>query len=129
MTYTFSVDISNRSHKLVRIQFYNQIWNHLFHFEILFHHSISSIGNIIHYYIQIDFIRLISVCIEALSHFNTIWMMQHFQYCKFSIFISFVLEYFFYCYRFSSLSYCCFKYHSEWSISNYFLRIISHTLC
>ncbi len=128
MTNSFSMNVCNWSHQLIRVQFNNQIRNHLFHFQILFHHSICGIRNVVHYNIQINFIWFISISIEALSHFNTVRMVQHFQNREFSIFVSFILKYFFDSYCFSRFSNCCFENYSKRSISYYFFCIICHTL-
>jgi hypothetical protein len=78
MTNTFCMNVCNRSHQLVWIQLYDQVWHHLLHFKVLFHYSVGCIRNIIHYNIQIHFIWFISICVETLSHFNAIWVMKHF---------------------------------------------------
>ena len=77
VTNTFGVNICNRSHQLVGVQLHNQVWYLLLHFEVLFHYSIGSVGNKVHDNVKIDFFGLISIGVEALSHFDAIWMMEH----------------------------------------------------
>ena len=93
VTNALGVNICNGSHQLVGIQLDNQVWDLLLHFEILFHYSIGSVGNEVHDYIKIDFLGLISIGVEALSHFDAVWVMEHLQNSKFTIFVSLVLEY------------------------------------
>jgi hypothetical protein len=93
VTNALGVNICNGSHQLVRIKLHNQVWDLLLHFEILFHHSIGSVGNKVHDNVKVDFFGLISISVEALSHFDTIWVMEHLQNSEFTIFVSLVLEY------------------------------------
>ena len=128
MADSFSVDISNRSHQLVWIQFYDQVWHHLFHFKVLLHYSVGRIGNIVHNDVQIHFIRFISIGVETLSHFNAIWMMQHFQNSELTIFISLILKDLLNGDCLTCFSYGSFKYDTKGTITNNLFRIVSHTL-
>ena len=60
----FCMDVGDSSQHLVGIELDKQVRHHLFHLQVLLHHSIASVGDVIHDYIQIDFVWLISVCIE-----------------------------------------------------------------
>lgn len=92
MTNALGVNIGNRSHQLVGVQLHDEIRHLLLHFEVLFHYSVGSVGNEVHYYVEIDLLRLVSISIEALSHFDAVWMMEHLENCKLTIFIPLVLE-------------------------------------
>ena len=128
MANTFSMNISNGSHQLVWIKLHDNIWHLLLHLMELLHHSICCVRDVVHYYVKIYLVWLVSISIETLSHLNAIRMMQHFQNSQFSILIPFVLEYFLDSYCFSSFGNGCFEYNTERSISNNFLSIISHAL-
>ena len=113
MTNSLSVNIGNRPHKLIRVQLYYQIWNHLLHLEVLLHHSICCIRNVVHNDVEVNLIRLFTISIETLPHFNAIWVMEHFQNGQLSILIPFVLEYFLYCYSLTSFSNSCLKHNTK----------------
>ena len=128
MADSFSVDIGNRSHQLVWIQFYDQVWHHLFHFKVLLHYSVGRIRNIVHNDIQIHLIWFISISVETLSHFNAIWMMQHFQNSELTIFISLILKDLLNGDCFTGFSNGSFEYDTKWAITNDFFSIVGHTL-
>ena len=128
MANAFSMNISNAPHQLVRIELDNQIWHLLLHLMKLFHYSISSVWNIVHDHVEVNLIRLVSVGIEALSHLNTVGVMEHLQDCQFSIFVSFVLEYFFDGYCFTGLGDGGLENHSKRAISNDFFGVVGKAL-
>lgn len=72
------MDISNRSEHLIGVEFDEKGWNHLLHLQVLLHHSVDSIRYEIHDDIEIDFIRLVPVCVERLPHFDTVRVVKHF---------------------------------------------------
>jgi len=49
MTNAFSVNIPERPHELIGVQFDDQIGDFLFHFQVLFHYSVGRVGDIVHY--------------------------------------------------------------------------------
>ena len=110
---------------MIRVDFDNERWHHLLHFEVLLHHFVDSVRDEVHDHIQVDFFRLVSISVKVLSHFNAVLMVQQLQYLEFSILVSLVLEHFLYRNCLPSFSDCRFKHHSEWSISNDFLGIVS----
>ena len=76
MTDTLRVNICNRSEQLVRVDFDKQVRDHLLHLQILFHYPVGCIRDVVHDHIQINFVFLISTCVERLAHFDTVWVMQ-----------------------------------------------------
>ena len=48
MAYTFRMDVGDRAHQLVRIKFDDQVGNHCLALEVLLHHTISGIRNVVH---------------------------------------------------------------------------------
>ena len=125
---TLSMDIGDRSHELIRVELHDQIRNFLLHFVELLHHSIGSVRDIVHHHIEVNFIRLISICVEALSHFNAVGVMQHLQNGKLSVLVSFVLENFLDGYCFTSFGNSCLENYSKGPITNDFLGVVGHAL-
>ena len=76
---SFSMNISNRSHELIRVQFDDKVWNLLLHFEVLFHHSVGCIWDVVHDDVQIDLIGVVTIGIKALSHLHTVRMVEHLE--------------------------------------------------
>jgi len=95
MTNALCMDVSNGPHELIGIKLDDEVGDHLLHFMVLLHHSVSSVRDVVGYHIQIHFIWFISIRIKALPNFNAIWVMEHFQNRQLTIFVSFVLEYLF----------------------------------
>jgi len=103
VTNIFSVDIGDRSHQLIGVNLYNQIWYFLLGLQVRLHDLVSCIWNVVHDDIEIHFIGFVTIRVETLSHFHTIWMVKHLQNCQLSIFVSLVLKhlldgYFFSCF-------------------------------
>ena len=128
MADAFGVDVRNRSQKLVGVELDEQIRHHLLHLEILLHHAIGSIGNEVHHNVQVDLIRLVTICVEGLSHLDTVGMVQHFQNLELSVLVALVLEHFLDGHSLSCLSNGRFENHSEGAISNNFLSVVSKAL-
>ena len=97
MAYTLGVNVCYGSHKLIRVELHYKWWDHLLHFKVLFHYSIGRVGNVVHNDVKVHLVGLVTIRVEALAHFDTVWMMQHFQYCQLTIFVSLILKYFLYC--------------------------------
>lgn len=108
-----SVNVSNRPHKLIRVQLDYKIGDHLFHFEVLFHYSVCGIRNVVHHDVEVNLIWLVSICVEALSHFDAIRMMKHLKNRKLPILISLILEYFLDGNSLCSFCNGCLKYHTK----------------
>ncbi len=58
-----SMYVSYGTHQLVSIELDQDVWNHLFHLEIVLHDLIDCLGGIVHHYIQVDFIWLFKLII------------------------------------------------------------------
>ena len=128
MANSLSVNIGNAPHQLVRIELDNQIWDLLFHLVKLFHDSISSVWDIVHDHVEIHFIGLVSVGIEALSHLNTVGVVKHLQDGQLSVLVSFVLEHFLDSNCFSGLGDGGLENHSKRAISYDFFSVICKAL-
>ena len=122
------MNISNASHQLVWIKFNNQVGHLLLHFMELFHHSIRRVWDVVHHNIQVNFVWLISICVETLSHLYTVGMMQHFKNCQLSIFVPFVLEHFLDRHSFPGLRDGCFEYYTKGTIPYNFFSVVGQTL-
>ena len=128
VAYTNCMNVSNRSYKLISVEFYQQRRYHLFHFHILFHDSVQCIRDEVHDHIKVNFIGFLSVCVEELTHLNTVCMMKSFKNFKFTVLIALILEDLFYSDSLASLSDCGLKDNTERAIANNFLSIICQTL-
>ena len=85
----------------------------MLHFEVLLHYSIGGIWDVVHHDVEVDLIRLFTVGVEALPHFDAIWVMEHLEDGELSVLISFILEYFLDGHSFSSFSDSGFEYHTK----------------
>ena len=96
MTDAHRVNICNWTQKLICIQLDKYIRYILLLLHIVFHYFIESFWNVLHNYIQIYFIWIVTICIEIMFHLNTVWMTKNFKNLKFTIFIALILINFFY---------------------------------
>ena len=128
MADTFGVNVRNATEHLVRVKLDEQIWYHLFHLEVLFHYSVTGVGYVVHYHIQIDLLGLVSICVERLPHFDAVRVVKHFQNLQFSVLVSLVLEHLFDGHSLTSLCDCCLEYYTEGPIPDNFLSVVGETL-
>ena len=96
--------------------------------EVVFHHSVGRVLNIIHDDIKVNFVRLLTISVKALAHLDAIWMVQHLKNLKFTIFVSLILEDLLNSNSLTSLSNCGLEYDTKGTIADDFLRIISEAL-
>jgi hypothetical protein len=94
----------------------------------LFHHSISRVWNVVHDNIQVNFIWLVTVGIETLTHLYAVGVMEHLENSELSIFVPLVLEHFLNSHSFPGLRDGCFEYHTEGTISDNFFSVVSQAL-
>ena len=128
MANTYCMNVSNRSYKLISVEFDQQRRNHLFHFHILFHDSVQCIRNEIHDHIQVNFIRFLSISIEKLTHLDAVCMMKSFKNFKFTVLIAFILEHLFNSDSLASFCDCSLEHDTKRSVANDFLSIVCQTL-
>ena len=128
MADTFSVNISDGPHQLIRVQLDDEVGYHLFHFEILFHDPIGSIRDIVHYHIEVHFVRFVSIGVKTLPHLHTVGVVKHLEDRQLTVLVSFILEDLLDSYRFASFSNGGLEHHTERSISNYFFGVIGQAL-
>ena len=128
MANTFGVNVGNGPHELIGIELNNERWDHLLHFEVLLHYSVGRVRDVVHDHIQVNFVWLVSIRVEALTHLHTVGMVQHLQNRQLSIFISLVLENFFNCNCLAGFRNRGLEHHSERPITNNFFGVIGHAL-
>jgi hypothetical protein len=58
VAYAKCVNVGNRPHELVSIEFDKKRWNHLFHLEIVLHDFVDSLGDVVHDNVEINLFRL-----------------------------------------------------------------------
>ena len=124
MADSLSMDIGDRSQKLIRVHLHDKVWDHLFNLEVLLHYSVGSIRNIVHDNIKINLVLILTIRVETLPHLDTVWMLQHLQDLKLSVLISFVLENFLDGDGLTSLCNGSLEDDSEGTISNNFLSVV-----
>ena len=128
MANSFSVNVCNRTQQLVRVNFNEQVGNHLLHFQILLHYAVSRIRDVIHNHVQIHLIFLVPARVEGLAHLDAVWVMQLTENLKLAILISLVLEHFFNGDRFPSFSDGGLEHDSKRTIANDFFSVIGEAL-
>ena len=77
MTDSLSVNVGDRSEKLVGVDLDNKVWHHLFHLQVLLHYAVSRVRDVVHDYIEVNLVWFVTICVERLSHLNTVWVMKH----------------------------------------------------
>ena len=65
MTDAECVDVGKCSEHLVGVEFDEEDWNTLLHFDVVLHNAVHSLRNVVHDDVQVHFIRLRPL---ALSH-------------------------------------------------------------
>ena len=113
MADALGVYVGDRAEQLVGVELDQEVRHHLLHLEVLLHGTIGCVRNVVHHNVQVDLVRLVSISVERLPHFDTVRVVQHFQDLKLSVFVPFVLEYFLDGHCLSRLRYRCFEDNSE----------------
>lgn len=124
---TQRMDISQGPEHLVGIHLYQKDGNALLHFDIVPHNSINGLWDVIHDYIEVYLIGLISTCVEGMLHLDNIGMEQFLHNLKFSVFISFILVDLLNGDDFTGLRNSCLVNDSKGSVSNNSFSIICYT--
>ena len=113
MADALGVNVSDRAQKLVGVELDEQVWHHLLHFEILLHDAVRCVRDVVHHDIEIDFLRLVTVSVERLAHFDTVRVVQHFEDLQLSVLVSLVLEHFLDCHCLACFRNSRFENHSK----------------
>ena len=128
MADSFGMDIGDSSHELVGVELDDETGHHLFHLKVLLHHSVGGVGDVVHHNVKIDFIRLVSICVERLSHLDAVGVVQHLQDGKLSVFVSLVLEHFLDGDGLSGFGDGGLEDHSKRPVTDNLLGVVSHRL-
>lgn len=64
----------------------------MFHFQVLFHYSVSCVRDVVHYHVQIHLVWLVAISIKALPHLHAIRMVKHLEDGELSVLVPLVLE-------------------------------------
>ena len=113
MADALGVYVGDRAEQLVGVELDQEVRHHLLHLEVLLHHTVGCVWDVVHNNVQIDFVRLVSISVERLPHFDTVRVVQHFQDLELSVFVPFVLEYLLDGHCLSRLRNGCFEDDSE----------------
>lgn len=122
------MNISDRAQQLIWIKFDQKVRNHLLHLQILLHHAVRSIRDVVHYNVEVDLFGFVTVSVEWLAHFNAVRVVKHLQYLQLSILVSLVLEHLLDGHGLSRFRDGGLENHAKRSISNDFLSVICETL-
>jgi hypothetical protein len=125
---TLSVDVCDGAHELVGVEFNNEVWYFLLHFEVLLHYTVSCVGDVVHHYIQVHLVWFISISIKTLAHFHAVRVVQHLQNGQLPVLIPFILENFFNRHSLPCLRNHCFENNPKRTVAYDFLCIVSQTL-
>ena len=121
------VNVSKPSKHLICIKLHNENWDALFHFDVMFHHSIDSFRNEVHNDVEEHFLRLVSWSVERMFHLNYTGMFEFFHNLQLSVFVPFVLEYFLDGDHFPSFSYSSLINDTKGPITNDSLSVVGVT--
>jgi len=124
----FGVDVRDASEQLVRVKLDDECRNHLLHLQVLLHHSVGSVGNVVHHYVQVYLFRLVAIRVETLAHFHAVGVVQHLQDGQFSVLVPLVLEDLFDGDCLSGFSDGGLEHHTERTVADDFLSVVSHAL-
>lgn len=125
---SFCMYVGYRSQQLIGVHLYQQVGNHLLHLKILLHYAVRRIRNVVHNHVQVYLIWLVAVRVKRLPHFDTVRMMQHLKYLKFSVLVALILKDFLNGDGLASFSDDGFEHNTKRPIPNNFLRVVSKTL-
>lgn len=113
MTVAKRVDVGKRAEALIGVQFDQKDGYGLFHLVVVFEDAIDSLRDVVHHYIQINLILLVTLRVECMLELDNIRVLQFFHNLKFTVFVSLILVNFLDRYNFSSLSSCRLNYQQK----------------
>ena len=122
------VDVGDGPHQLVGIEFHDEVGHHCLALQVLFHHAVSSVGDIVHNNVEVNLLRLVAVGEEGLAHFDAVGMVQHLENCELTVLVALVLEHFLDGDGFAGLSDGGLEDDSEGAVADNLLGVIGHTL-
>lgn len=125
MADTESMNVSQGSEHLVSVEFDEELRDALLHLDIVSHHSVNSLRNVIHDYIEIDFVLLVSSGVKGMLHLDDVGVEQLFHDLQFSVLIPLVLIHLFDGHSLSSLGDSCLVDNTERTVTDYSLSVIS----
>lgn len=64
MADALGMDVGDRAQQLVRVDLHKQVRDHLLHLQILFHHTVRRVGDVVHHHIQVYLVFLVTASVE-----------------------------------------------------------------
>ena len=83
--------------------------------------------HVVHDYVQIDLVWLISLGIESMFQSNNVGMIELLHYLQFSVLVPFILIHLLDCHLFVVLVHCGLENHTKRSISNNTIGVVGET--
>jgi hypothetical protein len=85
------VNVGQRPEHLISIQLDEELGYALLHLHVVSHDSVHGFRDVIHNYVEVDLILLVSSSVEGMLHCDNVWMEELLHNLKLSVFIALVL--------------------------------------
>jgi hypothetical protein len=85
------VNVGQRSEHLIRVELYKELWHSLLHLDVVSHHTVDCLRNVVHDDIQVNLIWLVPSGVKSMLHCHNIWMKQLLHDLELSVFITLIL--------------------------------------
>ena len=119
VTYSFVVHVCQSSQHLVAIYFSQSIWKIIIFFIVKSQNFVECVGHVVHDQIKKHITAVFFLGKKIIMNFDTVGMVEHFDYLKFSVGILGILKDFFNRNFFFSAFFLSLVNNSESSLANY----------
>lgn len=127
MTYTQGMNIGKCSKSLVSVKFDKNHWHLLLHFIVMLKDSEHCLGHVVHDYVQINLIWLVTLSIESMLERDDIGVIKFLHYLQFSILVPFILIHLLDGYLFTILVHSRLEHHTERPVTYNTVSVVSET--
>ena len=118
MANSLSVNVSNRTQKLVRVELDNQSWDHLLNLEVLLHHAVGRVWDVVHHHVQVNFVLRVTLRVEGAAESHHVWMEKLLHDWQLSVLVALVLVNLFDSHSFTSLNYRRLEHNSKGAVAD-----------
>ena len=122
------MNISQGFKSLVSIELHQNYRHILLHFVVVFEDAEDRLWNIVHYHVEVNLIRLITLSIKCMFQRYHIWMDKLFHDLELTIFIALVLIHLFNSNLLIIFINCCLKNYTEAAIANNSIGVVGEAL-
>ena len=122
------MNISQGFKSLVSIELHQNYRHILLHFVVVFEDAEDRLWNIVHYHVEVNLIRLITLSIKCMFQRYHIWMDKLFHDLELSIFIALVLIHLFNSNLLIIFIDRCLKNYTEAAIANNSIGVVGEAL-